>query len=1011
MSTDTKLIEVTGGTVTAGVSEVSVTRDTFTPNTNASVITNGELTASVLEVSITRDISTPTISASVITPLVSSSEITEHKLNVVVTGLGEENIPDARLFKFLSERFGLNEQTLAQVFKSLNNLTATEDQVRKLLEKALADITTNSDVFNRVWAAFRTHTDSTSNTEQLEKDFDKVLADLVNAPDLVSTALGKYLADVTALANLSYAVILVAKSLQDETLGFSDVVDKIVEFNRTVADTVFTSDDFFGSANIDDDQYADVYKVVLNWVNPTETFAVSVDKPDVLDQAASSEQAYLHSQIPKTSSAFLSSEIQSHLVGLTKLEQVLTSQELAVDVNKPDRVDQTTTEDQHTMDLNKPDVFDQATQQDQVANTVERYSADEFTVQNEEYSVAIEKADRIDTAATSDDSIKHTSKTANSDKISIAELILSKLIGLNINEIDYFLEDYVFDITDYTFKAVHARDQITQIELAKQVEELVDATDDFFGAANIDDDQIALVDKVLVEYATFSEAFDRLVSYIRLFAETAILLEQVELGATKVVADQTANTELVYFDTFKAANHQAITSETQVFDVLQTSLDQVLGSEQIALAASTVYTDQTTTLDQVVKFYEAVRIFTELTQTTEQVEQLIEQVSAEQVAFSELVTQTVAKLTLDQTTNTEQLAFDFFGVYSELVDATDDFFGSANIDDDQIALVDKVLVEHIATTESITTVAEFYRTFLEIAIVTDLATFSFAKSVLNSVAVSETVAFSFETLKAETAVIQETVQQSFETSRTETATQTDLFTQSIEPAKFETVSTAEAFNYAASLEKPETVVVSETVESETTTQRTEITSILELFIAQWTAVKSFTEIVLQTDIVSLAADKPDTETVATSELQTFDATIRPLDVAATAETIGKDTITELSDLVDATDDFFGAANIDDDQIAVFDKVLADHTTSGDTVTTLTEFLRSVNESQILSEVFAAAINKALSDINNSSDTVTLLTAPVKLEAVSTSQTISLTLQSYFSQDYVELGYTGETYTY
>jgi hypothetical protein len=184
-----------------------------------------------------------------------------------------------------------------------------------------------------------------------------------------------------------------------------------------------------------------------------------------------------------------------------------------------------------------------------------------------------------------------------------------------------------------------------------------------------------------------------------------------------------------------------------------------------------------------------------------------------------------------------------------------------------------------------------------------------------------------------------------------------------------------------------------------------------LFIAQWTAVKSFTEIVLQTDIVSLAADKPDTETVATSELQTFDATIRPLDVAATAETIGKDTITELSDLVDATDDFFGAANIDDDQIAVFDKVLADHTTSGDTVTTLTEFLRSVNESQILSEVFAAAINKALSDINNSSDTVTLLTAPVKLEAVSTSQTISLTLQSYFSQDYVELGYTGETYTY
>ena len=136
-----------------------------------------------------------------------------------------------------------------------------------------------------------------------------------------------------------------------------------------------------------------------------------------------------------------------------------------------------------------------------------------------------------------------------------------------------------------------------------------------------------------------------------------------------------------------------------------------------------------------------------------------------------------------------------------------------------------------------------------------------------------------------------------------------------------------------------------------------------------------------------------------------------MDTTASTETINKDVSAEFSELIDATDDFFGAANLDYDQIATVNKNVVDYATNSETITTLTNFTRSVNESQILSEVFAAVTNKALSDITNSSDTVTLLTGPNKRETVATSQTISLTLQSYFSQDYVELGYTGETYTY
>ena len=982
MATDTTIIDVTGGGLTTGVPDVSV-------NTNTS---------------------TPTVAGNVVTPTLDPAGSNEHLIKVQVTGLGEENVPDPRLFKFLSDKFGLQEQKLFHVFKNLSDLSTTQEQVSKLLQKVLADITSNSDVFDRVWTAYRTYTDSTTNAELLQKDFAKALADVANAPDLLRTDVGKYLADVTALANLSYAVILVGKTLQDQTIGFTDVLSRVVEFNRTFEDTAFMTDDFYGAANIDDDQYAQVFKVVLEWVTPQERFAVDLDRPDVQDQSTILEQAYLEPQLPKFETV-VGSDIDSKLTELSKLDQTSNSEVQFFDVAKPDRLDEVVALEQASIDLVRPDITDQVSNSDLQTADIGQTSTDQFNTQNEQYSFDIDKPDREDIATTVETVAKDVTTFASDDSVSIAELLLNKLIGLNINEIDYFLEDYIFDVTDYTFKAVHATDRITQIIVAKQFEDLVDATDDFYGAANIDDDQIATVDKVVADYVSFSDAFDRLVEYIRLFTETATALEQIELAPQKVVGDQTTNSEVFDQDVHKVANETINTPEVQSFVVEQISADTSISVDEAALHTTTPKTDVVENSDTVVTFYEAVRIFTELTQTTELIEQLIERVSSDQSTFSDLVTQTVAKVLEDQTTNSEQLAFDFSAEYSDLVDATDDFYGAANVDDDQIAAFDKVVADYATNSDIVITVAEFYRTFLETAYNTDLATLDFAKSVLDAVAITEVFAVDFSTARTETATISETVSSDFDTSRTETVTQTDLFTQSIEPAKYETVSTAEDVNYDTSLEKLETANTLETVAADTTTERTEIASILELFTSEWTVLRDFTETVQQTDLVDLHTAKPVIETVSTSELQVFDTTKRPLDVATTSETVGKDASTEFSDLVDATDDFYGAANIDDDQIAVIDKVLADYATNTDVVTTLTDFLRSVNENQILSEVFAAATDKALSDITNSSDTVTLLTAPAKLESVTTSQTISLTLQSYFSQDYVELGYTGETYTY
>jgi hypothetical protein len=978
--------------ISAGTSGTLATSDQTTP-------------AVVVNAPVVRD-----ISAGDAAPPTITTRVADVAVHFTATNMGEDSIPDPRLFKFLSEQFGFSEQKLIQVYKNLSDLTTTQEQVQKLLQKTLADITSNSDIFNRVWTAYRTHTDSTTNTELLQKEFQKVLQDIANAPDLLQSSIGKYLTDITALANLSYAVLLVGKDLQDQTIGFTDVLSRIVEFNRIFEDTAFMTDDFLGAANIDDDQYAHAYKVLLEWVRPQERFSVDLDKPDVSDSAALAEQAYLEPQLAKFD-AVSAAELATALVQPVKLDQTSNYEQQFFSVTKPDIVDQILATEQASVDLDKRDLAHSTAVSDLQISEVGQTSQDQLSVQNEQYSFDVSKADRVDVATVYEQVAKNIATPADSDTVSVAQLLFTKLIGLNINEIDYFLEDYVFDTTDYTFKAVHASDQITDVVVAKQIEDLIDATDDFYGAANIDDDQIAAFDKVLADYVTFAEAFSRLVSYIRLFSETAELLDQVKLSTTKVVSDQTGNSELFKLDAEKVTNDQTTTSEVRSFEVTQISADTATSLEQAYLAVSVPQTDAVTNADEFSKFYQAVRVFAELTQTTDRVEQLVEKVSLDQTTFIELVTQTVEKLLLDQIANSEQLTFDFQANYSDLVDATDDFYGAANIDDDQIAAIGKVLVDYISNSETVITVAEFYRTFLEIATNSDQTTLDFAKAVVDLVSLSEVLALYFATSRTEIINTSEEVAASFSTSRIETVIQTDLFTQSIEPAKYETVYTAEQSTYDVGLAKSETTTTAEVVEQDFSTARYDTAYILELFISEWEVLRNFSESVQQSDAADLHTGKNAIDLVSNSDTQTFDTNKQPLDTATTSEIVGKHTTTEFSDLVDATDDFYGAANIDDDQYATINKVVADYVNNSDTVTTLTDFLRSVNESQILSEVFAAANDKALSDIINSSDTVILLTASNKLEAVSTSQTISLTLQSYFSQDYAQLGYTGETYTY
>ena len=961
---DTKQILLTGVTYAATVQTPNIVVDDPSSGTN-STTSSIPYTTDVQTQSITATASTSEITTSIALDSPVAGQVNDTSTEFAATNLGEDSIPEPRLFKFLSDEFKLNERTLIDVYKNLTELSTTEDQVRNLIQKVLIDITSNSEVFGAVWAIYRDYADSAAAVELLQKDFAKVLADVSNSTDLLSTSVGKYLTDVTALANLSYAVILIGKNLEDQ-IALSDVLDRIVYYNRTFEDTAFMTDDFFGEANIDDDQIAQVFKILFDWISLPETFAVDVTKEGFLEQSLLSDQTYLEPQPLKIDSV-INSETQSSLIEQVKLDEAFILEQQSIDVDKPDNVELVTASDQTSLEA-QPNILDQISgTTDFATNDIGQTSIEELNSQNEEYNFDVDKPDLTDIATGVDEAALDFTKPADSDQVSIAELLLTKLIGLNINEIDYFLEDYTFDIEDYTFKAVHLLDQITDIVITKGVEDSVDATDDFYGETNVDDDQIATVDKVVVEYTTFSEVFGRMVEYFRLFAETAALLEQAVLDNNKVLLDETLNSELVNFDSSKVTNETVATLETQVFDAEQLKFDQAGIGEQAVIATSTIQSDNIVNSDDFSRFWEAVRIFSELTQTTERIEQLIEKVNVDQSTFIELVSQAVEKLASDQSTISEQQVFDFSAVYSDLVDATDDFYGEANIDDDQIASVDKVVVDYATNSETIITVAEFYRTFLEVAASTDQATLDFAKSILDSITTSERFAIDFATSRQDTSSIAETVLQDFDTSRTETVAQTDLFTQSIEPNKYEVVSTSENTSYSVALQKSETTATTEITSFDVSAIATEIASILENFVREWTALRDYTDSITQTDQTFLSVDKPVVETVATTETSKSDIDKQLLETVVSAETTNKDVSTEFSELVDATDDFYGNANIDDDQIAAVDKVVSDYSVASDVFDRVVNYLRTFTELQTLSDFTTTVVEKTSLDVTVTSE--------------------------------------------
>lgn len=308
----------------------------------------------------------------------------------------------------------------------------------------------------------------------------------------------------------------------------------------------------------------------------------------------------------------------------------------------------------------------------------------------------------------------------------------------------------------------------------------------------------------------------------------------------------------------------------------------------------------------------------------------------------------------------ETKAFAISKALADTVHPTDDFYGTANADDDEVMFFSKTL-----------TVEQEYAV--------DVYKSTFGKTRTDSVAKSD----------VQTSLVDK--------SRTDTATTSETRTATFEKLLLDSVDAGDEFNATALTDDGEVLVFGKTVDDVFTfADEVSVEAGKGIEDSQTTADqidyfdigKGLTDTPVTSELLSSDMAKPLYEDVVPSDEQTSlfgigvqDRTFYPADGPNLYDTYAltyflEDYVREgfpeisfaklLSDTVHTTDDFYGIANADDDEIMQFGKGLSDLASTGDTSTFLAG--KSLADSASKSDELTSSVGKSLADAVSKSDT-------------------------------------------
>jgi hypothetical protein len=341
------------------------------------------------------------------------------------------------------------------------------------------------------------------------------------------------------------------------------------------------------------------------------------------------------------------------------------------------------------------------------------------------------------------------------------------------------------------------------------------------------------------------------------------------------------------------------------------------------------------------------------------------------VSFDDTRTLTNFKIQLDSAVSTELLnrIVNYNKTFADLVDITDDYYGLSNVDDDQTAYFDKRLISVLLVGEP------------------TLPVFAVAKPTFDSAKILQIRRSLANINKSEQTTIQDFSTRRPRKNNVEIVTEADVvFKGYSKPLKeLKSVSDTKPFKTLQS-SKPETINSSLVVYKDILQQFIELLSTSETVLPALLMPREYSDSILvsveDSKLVSLfkshAVGTTLTQFVYTDVLKTENSVVQDISNTQTAFT------RNFHNYLYATDDYFGLSNVDDDQIALFDKRLLNLIVSAELYSATVESTKASS-----ANILSATLEKTLANITADAYSVSdILAKSIDKSLVSSNLSIS-----------------------
>jgi len=821
---------------------------------------------------------------------------------------------------------------------------------------------------------------------------------------------------INPVVSRSETSILKGRFLDQETVSNLDYFDRQVDYKRTIIDLITTTDDYYGAANIDDDQYANFDKRASEELNLRERFAkyFTTIKAD----------SFYSISTPKI-------ELANYYYDLTRVSELESAQYFKV--NR----DNLTTTNPIVIDTTKP-------LETLLAVSDPYFSISEFkrsfndqanAISSNSILVTIPKTDNVFQTATFNRLVNYVREIAENKVFSELVVNTAQLGKLETTTIrDDFERRFIRQTGDSQLS--HSEVFRKVANYVRVIEDLINITDDYYGAANIDDDQVATVKKRLTDPVDINDLDLFILKNLYTIANsTTAILNPISLNSTKPLFDITQSSEFSYSNVFKVLTEPLSLSEIRyanVSNVLRSTLtatdpyfsisefnrfyiDRINTTDYVeSINTSIIKSDQVSIQDyysRVANFYREVY---ETKTLSEQTKVYFLRQDVELLNTDDSKTARVKKypdndlvLQIDDF-NT---VVDFIRSFQDFVDVTDDYYAQSNIDDDQYADFIKTITDIVTIGEAVDVLPITFTLYTpqQESFTSSDESSLFVSKYPSTETVSNYKEFYLEFDKYTTDIL---YNYSLPKAFVSTVMNDSTITTSDDIA-FSTVTYLDYLRELLSIDDEGVTLETRTVQADSISF-SDVSSYIMVYRRALIEIMAFNSGIEKRYIqVNKDLDNTNNYVYLTNNDVRYS---KPGKGVADQSFIFEDFVTSLTssfglyDTVRPTDDYYGASNIDDDQYATFNKTAADSFTKSERFiySALLEKRETVNKA----EEIKLNIGKNLLETLHFTETFTYDKYAVTLfsDQILKSDSGTINNQNYFASTYVEPGYAGTNRT-